>query len=96
MARIELKARRGGHCLALPGHAAGMLEEMADVPGFQHLVVDLQFIEESAQMRAHIAPRVAIGAAADPQHAVRRVGLQREITAFEAALVRRSLPCPST
>ena len=50
MPRIELKARRGGHGLALSGHAAGMLKELADVPGLQGFVVDLQLIEQPAQV----------------------------------------------
>ena len=68
-----------------------MLEQKADVLGLQRLVVDLQLIEQPAQVRPHVTPRVAIRAAADAQHAVRRIGLQREIAAPEGALVRRLL-----
>ena len=68
-----------------------MLEEKADVLRLQRFVVDLQLVEQPAQMRAHVAPRVSVRAAADPQHAVRRIGLQREIAAPETAFIRGCL-----
>ena len=82
---IKLKPRRGGHGVALLRRAARMLEEKADVLRLQRLVVDLQLVEQSAQVGAHVAPGIRVAAAADPQHAVRRIGLQREIAALGTA-----------
>ena len=52
MPRIEFKARLEAHGLTMSRVAAGMLEQKANILGLQRLVVDLQLIEQPAQVRA--------------------------------------------
>ncbi len=84
------------HGLALLRRPAGMLKEKADVLRLQRLVVELQLVEQPAQVRAHIAPCIAIGTTAESQHAVRCIGFSVKSLPRNVPLSAGVLPWPST